>query len=233
MKIIALVPAAGSGSRMQADVSKQYLLLDGVPLLVHTLRVFAAHPAIDAVYPIVPAADIDYCRREIIERHGIAGIGGIVAGGAQRQDSVANGLAACGAADDDLILIHDGARPFVSAGLIDATIAATREFAACTVGVPVKDTIKRVVDGLIVATPDRRELWQVQTPQGFRCELLRRAHATARACGIHATDDAMLVERLGHPVAMVVGDYANLKITTPEDLLIARALCRERNESPP
>lgn len=232
MKTIALIPAAGSGSRMQADVSKQYLLLDGKPLLAHTLQVFAAHPAIDAIYLIVPPGDLDYCRREIVERHAITGITQIVAGGAERQDSVANGLAACGAADDDIILIHDGARPFVSSEIITAAIAAARQFAACTVGVPVKDTIKRVIDGIVTETPERCQLWQVQTPQAFRYDLLRRAHVAGRDCGGGATDDAVLVERLGHPVTMVAGSYTNLKITTPEDLVIARALHRERTCAP-
>ena len=224
MANIAIIPAAGTGSRMQADINKQYLLLAGRPILAHTLALFAAHPRIDRICIVVPAEEIDYCRAEIVERYSLGKVSAILAGGATRQESVANGLLSCGASPDDLVVIHDGARPLLLAAELDALLDAAAASGAATLGVPVKDTIKRVQDGIIVATPERSSLWQVQTPQAFRFALLLAAHNQARADHFAATDDAMLVERLQHPVAMVAGSYRNIKITTPEDLAIASAL---------
>lgn len=221
MANIAIIPAAGSGSRMQADVNKQYLLLAGRPILVHTLALFAAHPRIDRICIVVPAEEIDYCRAEIVERYGLEKVGAIIAGGPTRQDSVGNGLLGCGAAIDDLVVIHDGARPLLCAAELDALLDAAAASGAATLGVPVKDTIKEVRDGIVVATPERSTLWQVQTPQAFRYWLLLAAHSQAHADQFIGTDDTVLVERLQHPVAMVAGSYSNIKITTPEDLAIA------------
>lgn len=230
MANIVIIPAAGSGRRMEAGVNKQYLLLDHRPVLAHTLAAFDRHPRIDRIYVVSPADEIPYCREEIVRRHGFMRVSAILPGGAERQDSVYNGLCGCAAGDDDLVLIHDGARPFIAPEVIDAALDATARTGACAIGVPVKDTIKRVVNGVAVATPDRQELWQVQTPQGFRCALIRAAHERARADGFRGTDDAMLVERLGQPVTMVLGSYRNLKITTPEDLIVARALFAAQGE---
>lgn len=232
MANIALIPAAGSGRRMCAGVNKQYLLLDDRPVLAHTVAAFHNHPRIDRIYLIVPAEELAYCQTEIVDRFGFNRVAAILVGGAERQDSVANGLCGCAAQADDLLLIHDGARPLIDAATISAALDATARHGACVVGVPVKDTIKRVVDGVIVATPERRELWQVQTPQGFRYDLIRAAHDRARSEDFRGTDDAVLVERLGHPVTMVSGSYRNFKITTPEDLIIARALLAAPGESP-
>jgi 2-C-methyl-D-erythritol 4-phosphate cytidylyltransferase len=223
MANIAIIPAAGTGSRMQAGVNKQYLLLAGRPILAHSLALFAAHPRIDRICIVVPADEIDYCRAEIVARYGQDKVSAIIAGGSTRQDSVANGLLGCNAAIDDLVLIHDGARPLLRAMDLDALLAAAAKSGAATLGVPVKDTIKEVQDGVIVATPERSSLWQVQTPQVFRYGLLLAAHSQANADGFTGTDDAMLVERLGHAVTMVAGSYRNIKITTPEDLVIASA----------
>jgi len=223
MANIAIIPAAGTGSRMQADVNKQYLLLAGRPILTHTLTLFAAHPRIDRICVVVPAEEINYCRAEIVMLYGLDKVSAIIAGGPTRQDSVANGLLGCNAAVDDLVIIHDGARPLLRAIDLDALLAAAAQSGAATLGVPVKDTIKEVRDGVIVATPERSSLWQVQTPQAFRYGLLLAAHSQARADGFVGTDDAMLVERLPHPVTMVAGSYRNIKITTPEDLVIASA----------
>lgn len=232
MANIALIPAAGSGRRIGAGVNKQYLLLAGRPVLAHTVAVFHDHPRIDRIYLVSPAEELAYCRAEIVDRFGFTRVAAILAGGAERQESVHNGLCGCAAQDDDLVVIHDGARPFIDAAAISASLDAAARSGACAVGVPVKDTIKRVVDGVIVATPERRELWQVQTPQTFRFGLIRTAHERARSEGFCGTDDAVLVERLGHPVTMVAGSYRNFKITTPEDLIIARALLAAPGESP-
>lgn len=223
MANIAIIPAAGTGSRMQAGVNKQYLLLAGRPILFHTLALFAAHPRIDRICIVVPAGEIDYCRSEIVVRYGLAKVSAIIAGGPTRQDSVANGLLGCNATDNDLVIVHDGARPMLGVVDLDALLDAAAKSGAATLGVPVKDTIKQVQDGVIVATPERSSLWQVQTPQVFRYELLLAAHRQAHADGFAGTDEAMLVERLQHPVTMVAGSYRNIKITTPEDLTIASA----------
>lgn len=223
MANIAIIPAAGSGRRMQAGVNKQYLLLDGRPILAHTLTLFATHPSIDRICIVVPAEEIDYCRTEIVERYAVEKVGAVIAGGQERQDSVGNALRACGGAADDIVVIHDGARPLLRAVELDALLDAARKSGAATLGVPVKDTIKQVEDGFIVTTLDRAPLWQVQTPQAFRYELLSTAHSKARCDRFAATDDAMLVERLNHRVTMVMGSYCNIKITTPEDLVVASA----------
>ena len=226
MPVIILVPAAGTGSRMGAAVNKQYLTLDDRPILAHTLQLFDAHPAVDDIHVISPPAEIDYCRREVIERYGFAKVRSVVAGGAERQDSVRNGLLAVGAAPEDILLIHDGARPFFPAALIPQVVETASRVGACVVGVPVKDTIKEVADSLVLGTPDRRRLWQAQTPQAFRFDLIHEAHTRAARDGFGGTDDAALVERLGLPVAMVEGSYRNIKITTPEDLILAEAFLK-------
>lgn len=223
MKVYVLVPAAGLGRRMGASLNKQYLTLADRPILAHTLALFDGHPRVDGIYVISPADEVPFCRREVVERYGFVKVLGLVAGGAERQDSVRNGLRACAAEAEDVVLIHDGVRPLCPPGCIDAAIDTASRVGACVVGVPVKDTIKEVEGGMIQGTPQRQRLWQAQTPQAFRFGLIRDAHERALAEGWLGTDDASLVERLGLPVAMVAGDYRNIKITTPEDLLLARA----------
>ena len=223
MKVYVLVPAAGLGRRMGTSLNKQYLTLDDRPILAHTLALFDGHPRVDGIYVISPADEVPFCRREVVERYGFAKVLGLVAGGAERQDSVRNGLRACAAEAEDVMLIHDGVRPFCPPVCIDTAIDTASRVGACVVGVPVKDTIKEVEGGLIQGTPQRQRLWQAQTPQAFRYGLIRDAHERALAEGWIGTDDASLVERIGLPVAMVTGDYRNIKITTPEDLLLARA----------
>ncbi len=195
MSVVVVVPAAGMGSRMRAGVNKQYLTLGDRPLLAHTLALFDRHPAVDRVFVVVPADEIDYCRREVVERYALSKVAAVVAGGAERQDSVRNGLAACTAAPQDIVLIHDGARPLLPPPLVDRAIEAAVRVGGCLAGVPVKDTIKEVDGGLVSATPDRRRLWQAQTPQAFRFAIIRDAHERAAREGFRGTDDAALVER--------------------------------------
>jgi 2-C-methyl-D-erythritol 4-phosphate cytidylyltransferase len=226
MSVIVLVPAAGAGSRMGAAVNKQYLTLADRPILAHTLNLFDGHPVVDSIHLISPATEIAYCRREVVERYAFVKVRSIIAGGAERQDSVRNGLLECGAAADDIVLIHDGVRPFFPPGLLPRVVATALRVGACVVGVPVKDTIKEVADSLILGTPDRHRLWQAQTPQAFRFALIRDAHERAVRDGFRGTDDAALVERLGYPVAMLEGSYRNIKITSPEDLILAEAFLK-------
>ncbi len=228
MQATVLIPAAGTGRRMGGSVSKQYLELAGKPILAHTLALFENHPLIDNIYPIVPPNDISYCQQQIVNRYGFTKVRKLVAGGPTRQDSVKNGLAAL--AEDDLdqpqrpILIHDGARPLFDSKRLSMLIDIVCQTGACTIGVPVKDTIKNVENDKITDSPDRSRLWQAQTPQGFQYQLIKEAFDQAAADGFIATDDASLLERLGHPVQMLKGDYRNIKVTTPEDILIAVAL---------
>lgn len=241
--VSAILLAGGSGSRMHSEKAKQYIEVGGVPLIVHALRTFRESP-VDAIILVVRPGDEEYVRQEIVRPYGSAKVRAIVPGGKERFDSVWEGIEAIQAfgsgrqeagntadsaapAEEDIILIHDGARPFVSVEMIRASIEAARQHGACTVAVPVKDTIK-VVDasGFGIDTPDRSTLYQVQTPQTFRLSWIREAHRRFRAeprPGI--TDDTMLVEEyLGKKCFIVPGDYRNLKVTTPEDIILAEAL---------
>ncbi|MBI5657399.1 MAG: 2-C-methyl-D-erythritol 4-phosphate cytidylyltransferase [Geobacter sp.] len=229
MKVIALIPAAGMGKRMGAGINKQYLLVAGIPIVAHTIAVFESSPLVDEIYIISPLDEIPYCRSEVVEAHGFAKVRAIVPGGAERQHSVLNGLrAVVSPADDDLVLIHDGVRPFVTKEIIERAIDVARQADGALVAVPVKDTIKVVVNGTIRETPPRANLWQAQTPQAFRYGIIRDAHERAATEEFLGTDDTSLVERLGKEVKVVMGDYRNIKITTPEDMILAEAFLRSR-----
>jgi len=223
MKVYVLIPAAGMGRRMGAAINKQYLPLKDRPILAHTVSLFDRHPLVDKIYLITPADEFEICRREVLLPNAFGKVQGLVPGGAERQDSVFNALKVCGAAADDIVLIHDGVRPLLQSALIDQLVDGVRQGDACLVGVPVKDTIKRVVDGRIEATCERSGLWQAQTPQAFRYAQIAAAYEQALKDGFRGTDDACLVERLGQSVKVISGSYRNIKITTPEDLLLARA----------
>lgn len=230
MNVHVLIPAAGAGRRMGGDVSKQYLTLDGRPILSHTLECFERHAAIDRITLIAPEKELDFCRDDIVVPGRFSKVANLVAGGAERQDSVRNGLRGCGAAADDIVLIHDGVRPLLPAERIDALIAAVAEQGAALLAVPAKDTIKVVENGTVSSTPERSSLWLAQTPQGFRYQLIADAHEKAYKDGYRATDDAQLAEWVGAKVAVVEGDYRNIKITTPEDLLLATAFLNRDGE---
>jgi 2-C-methyl-D-erythritol 4-phosphate cytidylyltransferase len=224
-KSIALIPAAGMGKRMGASINKQYLQLDGVPIVARTISVFEASPLIDAIYLVIPADEIPYCREAVVEAGGFRKVAAIIPGGRERQNSVMNGLRAMKPyiSDDDVVLIHDGVRPFISEELIAEAIGVARGNSGALVAVPCKDTIKTVRDGVVIDTPPRESLWQAQTPQVFRFGAIFDAHTAAEQDGYSGTDDASLVERLGGTVRIVRGDYRNIKITTPEDLILAGA----------
>lgn len=231
MSVIVLIPAAGTGRRMGAGTNKQYLELAGRSVLSRTIAEFEQHPLVDTITIIVTKSELAYCEEEIVARGDYRKVHAVVSGGAERQDSVYCGLQTCAAEADDLILIHDGARPLVSAGIIDRVIAAGQQHGACLTAVPAKDTIKIVADGCVVTTPDRATLWLAQTPQAFRYDLIRSAHDRAATQGMRATDDAQLAEWAGLKVHVVQGDYRNLKITTPEDLELAEHLLASDKEA--
>jgi 2-C-methyl-D-erythritol 4-phosphate cytidylyltransferase len=230
----ALIPAAGMGKRMGASINKQYLQLDGLPIVARTISIFEQSPLIDAIYLVIPAEEIPYCREHVVEACGFRKIREIVPGGRERQNSVMNGLNAMrpDLTDDDIVLIHDGVRPLIDPGLLGRSIDCARCNDGALVAVQVKDTIKSVRDGIITGTPPRETLWQAQTPQTFRFGIIYNAHHSAEQDGYFGTDDAALVERGGGRVRIVNGDYRNIKITTPEDLILAEAFladCRRDN----
>ena len=226
-RVIALIPAAGMGKRMGAAINKQYLLLAGIPIVARTISVFENSPIVDDIYIVTPEAEIPCCREEVVNANGFAKVRAIIAGGAERQHSVLNGLRAVSdPADDDVVLIHDGVRPFVSPDIIQRAVSVAIRSDGALVAVPAKDTIKIIVDDAVQETPPRETLWQAQTPQAFRYGIIRNAHEQAAAEGFLGTDDASLVERLGGQVQVVMGDYRNIKITTPEDLILAEAFIK-------
>jgi len=231
MRTVAIIPAAGSGNRMSRDVSKQYLALGGKPILVCTLEVFEACPLVDSLLIVVPSQDVVSVRNDILAPWNLKKVAGIIPGGKERQDSVRAGIEALDG-DVELVIIHDAVRPFITAGLIENCVRAATAEGAATVGVPVKDTVKEVgPDGRILRTCDRSLLWLTQTPQVFRRDIIENAHRAAVRDGFRGTDDTSLVERLGISVQMIRGDYGNIKITTPEDLILAEALLAGRRES--
>ena len=220
----AIILAGGRGSRMKSDTPKQYLMLAGRPLLYYSLKAFD-DSGTDELILVTGAGEEEYCRHEIVEAYGIRKPVRITAGGRERYHSVYSGLKKAEGAE--YVLIHDGARPFLTPLMIDEMIRQTREYGACVMGMPVKDTIKIVgKDHIVLETPDRSSVWQVQTPQAFRYSLIREAYDRLfEQENISVTDDAMVLESMGnHPIHMVFGSYGNLKITTPEDLLIAEGM---------
>ncbi|MDR3580423.1 MAG: 2-C-methyl-D-erythritol 4-phosphate cytidylyltransferase [Oryzomonas sp.] len=221
----ALIPAAGMGKRMGASINKQYLQLAGMPIVARTISVFENAPFIDGIFLVTPVDEIPYCREHVVEAHGFRKVLEIVPGGRERQNSVMNGLRALQrhAGEDDVVLIHDGVRPLISRELLKESIEVARGCDGALVAVPAKDTIKTVRDGLVIDTPDRDTLWQAQTPQSFRFGVIFAAHRAAEQEGFMGTDDASLVERRGGAVRIVRGDYRNIKITTPEDIVLAEA----------
>ena len=228
MKTVAIIPAGGSGKRLGAPVAKQYLLLNSLPVLVHTVRVFQKTDVISDIVLVVPSDDIEPVQKQIVEKYGLTKVSAVVAGGHERQNSVMNGLRAV-AATCDVVIVHDGVRPLVTEAMIVQVAAAAAEGGAASIGVPVKDTIKETTDENVVkGTIPRHNLWQTQTPQAFQYDLLCRAYEAAGRDHYYGTDDASLVERLGAEVRMIAGSYENIKITTQEDLIMTEAFIRDK-----
>jgi 2-C-methyl-D-erythritol 4-phosphate cytidylyltransferase len=228
-KIIAIIPAAGAGVRMETNRPKQFLDLDGSPVLVRTLEVFQECPAIDSIILITPDQDVEYARKEIVHTYGLTKVEKVVPGGERRQDSVRLGLEAW-EGHDGLVLIHDGVRPLVPADLIVRAIDAAKENRAVIPALPAKETVKEVNENaLVVKTYDRRKIWLVQTPQVFRYQDILMAHQRAiKENWEEVTDDALLMEKVGIPVKVIEGSEDNIKVTTPRDMELARFLLKER-----
>lgn len=232
-RTVAIVLSAGKGKRMNADRPKQYLLLDGKPVLYYSLKVIE-DSFIDRVVLVAAAEDIEYCRKEIVEKYRLRKVTSIVAGGEERYHSVWNGI--CQVEDCDYLFIHDGARPFLTQNILNDAYRCVKKYDACVAAVPVKDTIKQVDgSGRVTHTPRRDELYQMQTPQTFRFSLIRDAYEDLikreedlKKKGIAITDDAMAVETMAsHEVRISEGAYTNIKITTPEDIWIAESLVKK------
>ena len=236
--IAAVVLAAGQGKRMGTETAKQYLLLDGKPVLYYALRAFE-QSEVDTVILVTGKDEIEYCQKEIVDFFGFRKVKAVVPGGKERYHSVACGLQALEKAETELVLIHDGARPFVTPEIIHKLIAETRAKEACVIGTPVKDTIKIADEqGRCAQTPPRNKVWAVQTPQSFLFDLVSDAYGRLLekeeellTQGLQITDDAMVVEHMtDRKVYLVEGDYTNIKLTTPEDLVISEAFLKKRKK---
>lgn len=225
----AIVLAGGSGKRMGTKVHKQYLLIQEHPVLFYSLDVFQRSDIIDEVILVTGEGEEEYCRKELIEKYELHKVSCIIPGGAERYHSVFNGLAKV--SHDGFVFIHDGARPFVDEVMLKRAYECVDHFHACAAGVPAKDTVKIVDDGLCVkSTPDRNYVWTVQTPQVFDTTLVKAAYdRMMREKDTDITDDAMVVERyMAADVKLYEGSYENIKITTPEDLGIAEVFLKKR-----
>ncbi|MGD9161124.1 MAG: 2-C-methyl-D-erythritol 4-phosphate cytidylyltransferase [Desulfobacteraceae bacterium] len=230
MRTIAIIPAAGFGVRMKSDIPKQFLTLDGKPILAVTLEKFNSCSLIDGIILVVPADDVGFCTSEIVEKYNLNKVLKVTPGGKRRQDSVRAGIDAIDG-ECDCVLIHDGVRPFVNPDTIKSSIEAIKDERAVITAVPVKDTVKQVgEDGYVSKTYERRLLWLVQTPQVFRYDDIRNAHKKADTeAWDEVTDDAMLMEKLGIPVKVVQGSEENIKVTTRHDLEYAEFLLRKNH----
>ncbi len=226
MSVIAIIPAAGIGSRMKSEVAKPYLHLAGKPILAHTLEVFERTPEVHQVAVVVRSSELETCQEQVIAPYQFKKVFRLIPGGKERQDSVYQGLKALRQEDDlEIIVVHDGVRPLISPEQVRRVIQAARRHGGAILGVPAQDTLKRIdARGKVLETLDRRQIWSIQTPQAFQAHLLWRAFVEAYCRNFCGTDEASLLEELRQPVMVIPGSALNLKITTQEDLLMAEAL---------
>ena len=223
----AIVLAAGQGKRMHSKIQKQFIELDGMPVLCYSLRCFQESPLIRDVILVTGEEYVSWCREEIVKKYGFTKVSAVIPGGKERYDSVYAGLCEC--RDCEYVLIHDGARPFVTEEILKRGLQKVKETGACVIGMPSKDTVKLSdEEGYVKETPNRKCVWTIQTPQIFSYSLIREAHDSIRQKDMSKiTDDAMVVEQeTGAKVALAEGSYQNIKITTPEDLDIAEAFLK-------
>lgn len=222
--VTVVITAAGKGTRMNSDINKQYIKIAGMPVLARTIDAFQQCVDIDDIIVVVNEEDINFCRHRIVEKYNFSKVRSLVSGGAERQNSVYKGLRSVNETCK-IVLIHDGARPFVTNKNILDCINSARAYGACGIGVKLKDTVKISDENCFVAaTPDRSSLWSIQTPQAFEYGIIMDAHEKAILSGYIGTDDMVLVERQGIPVKIVEGNYQNIKITTPEDLAVGESI---------
>lgn len=223
MEYKAIVLAAGQGKRMKAGFNKQLIELNEVPLIIHSLRLFELDEWCKEIVLVISESEREIMQ-QLLDQFGLKKVGQLISGGLERQDSVYAGLQALHSSGN--VLIHDGARPFVKRETIHKIVMEVEKQGGAIAAVPVKDTIKKVDGTQIVKTVERSNLWAAQTPQGFQYDIVMNAHEDAIASGYKGTDDASLVERLGHTVSIVESDYLNLKLTTEEDLLFAEVILK-------
>jgi 2-C-methyl-D-erythritol 4-phosphate cytidylyltransferase len=230
-KVVAIIPAAGAGMRMGSGKAKQFLEIQGKPILALTLEKFQACPDVYAIIAVVPPKLVDFCRKEIVEKYELTKVSQVVPGGMRRQDSVRLGIEASKGLYGT-VLIHDGVRPFIDPSLISKAVSAAGRHRAVIAAMPARETVKEVDEsGLVVKTYDRRWVWSAQTPQVFRYEDIHKAHQRAVEEGWEdLTDDALLMEKMGIPVKVVEGSEQNIKITTPKDLELAWSILRMRSK---
>lgn len=229
--VAAVVPAGGSGTRMGSETPKQFLRLGEVPVLIHALRVFESSRMINEIVVVVPQDAVAYCQQELLPQFALSKICSVTCGGVRRQDSVWNGLQAVDERTN-LVVVHDAVRPFVTGVMLEQVVERARASGAAIAAIPLHDTVKRATpDGTIETTLDRQGLWSAQTPQAFKLDLLREAHRSNRQSGVEATDDAFLVEQMGHHVSIVNGSPDNIKITRPEDLAMGEAILQSKFQS--
>jgi len=221
MKVGAIIPAAGRGKRIGALVPKQFLEIQGKPLLHHTLTVFTSCKLIDYVVLVMPRTDVDEMGEDWLNKYEI--VRKVVVGGEQRQDSVYNGFNSL-EEGTDIVVVHDGVRPFTTPQMITATVEAAQQHGAAITAIPVSDTVKQAADGFVKQTVPRDGLWRVQTPQAFQCGLLQQAFKKAKKDSYYGTDEGSLVEYLGERVKIVPGSELNIKITRKEDLVLGESL---------
>ena len=224
----AIVLAAGQGKRMHSKVQKQFLEIQGYPVLYYSLRCFQESPLIQDIILVTGEESISYCKEEIVQKYGFTKVSAVIPGGKERYDSVYAGLCEC--RDCEYVLIHDGARPFVTEEILKRGLQKVKETGACVIGMPSKDTVKLSdEEGYVKETPNRKCVWTIQTPQIFSYSLIREAHDSIRQKDMSKiTDDAMVVEQeSGVQVRLVEGSYQNIKITTPEDLDVAEVFLKK------
>jgi 2-C-methyl-D-erythritol 4-phosphate cytidylyltransferase len=226
MEYNVIIPAAGQGKRMNAGKNKLFIQLADKPVIIHTLSVFEQDASCIGIILVINEKETEVFKK-MLTTYGIKKVQHLIVGGAERQDSVYNGLLTV-QNTNALILVHDGARPFITIQKIHELVKATSETGAAVLAVPVKDTIKKVSNGLVDKTVERSSLWAVQTPQAFHVPLLLAAYKQAIQTSFIGTDEASLVEKMNNPISVVTGDYENIKLTTPEDITYGEYILRNR-----
>lgn len=226
--VSVIIAAAGMSNRMGSKINKQFIAINGKPILAHTIEKFEKCRYIDEIILVAKEEEIEYCRKEIIKKYRFKKVSNVIRGGKERHDSIYNGILALNE-NTDIVLTHDGARPFVKNKNIEDGIEGVMEYGACIIGVPVTDTIKSVgKDNTIKETPERSLLWAAQTPQCFLKDILIKSYDKAMKDNFLGTDDSSIVERMGYDVRMIMGSYENIKITTPEDIVLAESLLKDK-----